>query len=284
MNQNENIIKMYHRTAGMVVIDIEGVIGTPETWQFPSEDERVATYERFRTLLGEIRELRANHVRVNIRSRGGSVEDALLIYEALRSLENATVETICHGYVASAATIIAQAGDVRKVTSDTLYLVHQATMSVDGNAGEIEQASRLLSKTDERIAALYASRSGKSSEEFNSLMQMNAGAGEWLTPQEVLAAGLADEVVDISYLTRMGKKIRDWILPRNPRGFYSRSSQEWGVQNAAPAVEMPDAQAKALPTPTLAKEDPAVELLTNTFSANQMAYSQDIEVFRSTVV
>ncbi|CDN31557.1 peptidase S14, ClpP [Mucinivorans hirudinis] len=284
MNQNENIIKMYHRTAGMVVIDIEGVIGTPETWQFPSEDERVATYERFRTLLGEIRELRANHVRVNIRSRGGSVEDALLIYEALRSLENATIETICHGYVASAATIIAQAGDVRKVTSDTLYLVHQATMSVDGNAGEIEQASRLLSKTDERIAALYASRSGKSSEEFNSLMQMNAGAGEWLTPQEVLAAGLADEVVDISYLTRMGKKIRDWILPRNPRGFYSRSSQEWDVQNAAPAVEMPDAQAKALPTPTLAKEDPAVELLTNTFSANQMAYSQDIEAFRSTVV
>lgn len=274
---------MSRRSLSKVVIDIEGVIGTPETWQFETEDERVATYEKFRQTLGSIREIETENVQVNIRSRGGSVEDALLIYEALTSL-SAHVETVCHGYVASAATVIAQAGDVRRVSSGTLYLVHRATMTVDGNSADIMQASALLNKTDERIAQLYASRSGKVVEEFRELMSRDAGRGEWLSPEEVVAAGLADEVVDTSYLTRMGKKLRDMLIPKSPIGGSAPVYGSAMPSNGA-MVTMSQAQLSAAPTATLPKEDVFVTAVDiNMSSSNQKAYNEDIEMFRSTIV
>ena len=34
--------------AAEVIIDIEGIIGIPEWWQFDNPDERVATYDKFK--------------------------------------------------------------------------------------------------------------------------------------------------------------------------------------------------------------------------------------------
>lgn len=89
-------------------VDIEGVIGVPEEWQFDQPSSRVATYEKFRDSLDRLREIDAPEIVVNIRSTGGDVNDALLIYEALSSLDGHIV-TRCYGYTASAATVIAQA-------------------------------------------------------------------------------------------------------------------------------------------------------------------------------
>ena len=87
-------------------IDIEGTIGVPEAWQFESADDRVATYEKFRETVARIAALEARHIVVNIRSTGGDVNDALLIYEALAALD-AHVTTRCYGYTASAAMPLA---------------------------------------------------------------------------------------------------------------------------------------------------------------------------------
>ena len=94
--------------ASVCTIDIEGVIGVPEDEQFADSSHSVATYERLRRELESIKEIEAERVVVNIRSTGGHVNDALLIYESLISLD-ATITTRCYGYTASAATIIAQA-------------------------------------------------------------------------------------------------------------------------------------------------------------------------------
>ena len=94
--------------AGVCQIDIEGTIGVPEEWQFDRPEARVATYEKFRDAVRRIAEIDASEVVVNIRSTGGDVNDALLIYDALAALD-AEVTTRCYGYVASAATLIAQA-------------------------------------------------------------------------------------------------------------------------------------------------------------------------------
>ena len=83
-------------------VDIEGVIGVPEEWQFDQPSSRVATYEKFRDSLDRLREIDAPEIVVNIRSTGGDVNDALLIYEALSSLDGHIV-TRCYGYTASAA-------------------------------------------------------------------------------------------------------------------------------------------------------------------------------------
>ena len=186
-----------NNTAGVCQIDIEGTIGVPEEWQFEEPDARVATYERFRDTLRRIAEIEAPEVVVNIRSTGGDVNDALLIHDALRQLP-ARVTTRCYGYTASAATIIAQAASegCRLLSANALYLIHTAICSTEGNAAEIAGKIDLLHQTDARIAAVYASRSGRPAAEFEALMAENNGNGRWLAPEEAVAAGLADKVVE----------------------------------------------------------------------------------------
>lgn len=194
----ENIVKInIDNSAGVATIDIEGVIGTPSY----SEDDKVATYNALKGKIAEIGKANPRKVVVNIRSTGGDVNDALLIYDALKEVKN--VETICYGYTASAATIIAQAAaqGKRKMSANGLYLIHRASTSVEGNAGEFEAKIDLLRKTDERIAAIYAEASGRPAEEFVALMGENNGNGKWLNAEEALAAGLIDEITSKTKIT-----------------------------------------------------------------------------------
>ena len=140
-------------------VDIEGVIGVPEEWQFDQPSSRVATYEKFRDSLDRLREIDAPEIVVNIRSTGGDVNDALLIYEALSSLDGHIV-TRCYGYTASAATVIAQAASegCREISAHALYLIHNSICTAEGNAEELATRIDLLRKTDARLAEVYAAR------------------------------------------------------------------------------------------------------------------------------
>ncbi len=178
-------------------IEIEGTIGIPEEWQFEEADHRVATYERFREAVARIAEIQAPKVIVTIRSTGGDVNDALLIHDALRQI-NGQITTRCYGYTASAATIIAQAASegCRQLSANALYLIHRATCTTEGNAAQLGEQLALLEQTDERLASLYAARSGRPSENFRALMAENNGNGRWLSPDEAIEAGLADAIID----------------------------------------------------------------------------------------
>lgn len=178
-------------------IDIEGTIGMPEEQQGGDSGARVTTYEKFRREVARISEVAASAVVVNIRSTGGDVNDALLIYEALRSL-GARITTRCYGYTASAATVIAQAADegCREISTNALYLIHNSECAVEGNARTLASRAELLRKTDARLAELYAQRSGRDKESFEALMAENSGSGRWLTAEEAVAAGLADRIFD----------------------------------------------------------------------------------------
>ncbi|MBR2399874.1 MAG: Clp protease ClpP [Alistipes sp.] len=178
-------------------IDIEGVIGVSEQSQFENATSSVATFEAFRQEVERIKRVAATSVVVNIRSTGGDVNDALLIYDALQSLD-ARITTRCYGYTASAATIIAQAANAgcREISSNALYLIHNSHCSIEGNASSLEARAELLRKTDERLAYLYAQHSGQPVETFVALMAENSGEGRWLTAEETVEAGLADKIID----------------------------------------------------------------------------------------
>ena len=178
-------------------IDIEGTIGISEENQRGGSSSSVATFEAFRREVARIAEVAATAVVVNIRSTGGDVNDALLIYEALQALD-ARITTRCYGYTASAATIIAQAANkgCREISSNAMYLIHKSTCAIDGNAESLESRAELLRKTDERLAHLYALHGGDSAENYALLMGENNGEGRWLTAQEAVEAGLADKIID----------------------------------------------------------------------------------------
>ena len=177
-----NIIIENHQGRA-VEIHIEGIIGMPERDSSPRTHSNAATYARFRQQLEKLQAVRTSELIVHIRSTGGNVNDALLIHDTLRNLD-CEITTRCYGYTASAATLIAQAASPGKGDADTL--------------GE---ASRMLHKTDERIARIYAERSGMPQQHFTELMNRNHGNGQWLTPEEAKTSGLIDTIFTADSVT-----------------------------------------------------------------------------------
>lgn len=193
-------------SAGTVEINIEGIIGRPASFDGGNE-AAVATYNEFTRKIREIGASNARKVVVNIRSTGGDVNDALLIYEQLKSLK-AKVVTQCYGYTASAATIIAQAASEgeRRMSENALYLIHQSSTSMEGNTQKLSGGIELLRKTDERIAKIYSDASGRPAEEFLTLMGENEGRGKWLSAEEALSAGLIDEIIGSKPIQNINKE------------------------------------------------------------------------------
>lgn len=281
-----------HNKADLCRIEIEGTIGIPEEWQFEDPDCRVATYERFREALRRIEQIEAPEVIVEIRSTGGDVNDALLIYDALKNLPG-RITTRCFGYTASAATIIAQAASpgCREISENALYLIHASICATEGNAAELAGKVELLKQTDDRIAGVYAARSGRSPEEFKALMAENNGNGRWLSPQETLDAGLADRVTGLpeERSTMARNLVRGWerILsgiglrteqprPEGRNVWHTEAEQERMERRAQAAAE--EARRKALPTRVLPCEDPSYG--DPILSPNARAYAEDARRMR----
>ena len=300
----------------IATIDIDGVLGVPEEEQFGEAAEgRVSTYEQFEKALDEIRaEGKIDRLVLNIRSTGGCLADALLIYDAARSL-GVEVVTRCYGYVASAATIIAQAASAgaREVSANALYLIHCCESTVEGNTHSLLATKELLDKSDERLAEIYALASGRSAEEFRALMNRNSGKGVWLSPEECVAAGLADRIIASSPITDDARSQVEALgltpLPAKPLG--ERLAEAWnrvlsrigrGVDVAAEGkvvstttIAVPSYAHKkelgappvppsrlhtARPTLTKECEDPAPSGLVAATS-NESAYMADVEGMRA---
>lgn len=280
-------------SAGVCRIEIEGTIGVPEEWQFDQPEARVATYEKFRDTVRRIAGIDAPQIVVDIRSTGGDVNDALLIHDALRSLD-AHITTRCYGYTASAATIIAQAASpgCREISANALYLIHTAICTAEGNAAEIAGKLDLLRQTDTRIAAVYAARSGRPAGEFEALMAENNGNGRWLSPEEAVAAGLADTVTDNEERTApslAGNIARGWErllagiglnrreeLPADRNVLLTAGERQELLRRSATAIRQ--AQQNASPTCTKPREDPSYGDTVRT--ANQRAYAEDAKRFK----
>ncbi|MFI3294870.1 MAG: Clp protease ClpP [Rikenellaceae bacterium] len=287
----KNSITIKNNSTMVAIIEIDGQIGAAPQSQHSQDASEAATYDGFMRKLEEIRELYCEHIRVNIRSSGGDLNDALLIYQALCDCP-ATVETHCYGYVASAATIIAQAASLgqRYVSSGSLYLIHNASMTLQGNQSEARRTAELLEKCDDQIAELYALRSGLPKEGFRELMNSEDGQGRWLTPQEAVGFALADQIEKPSPLAKIRRRVNNFLstltatsevtMPKRSsedRGAVVNSSGDYFISTDTYAR-----RAKIHPTQTIECEDPPifVEGAVRFASQNQRAYDQDLVHFQ----
>lgn len=141
-------------------------------------------------LVGELAEITAPKIRVEINSPGGDVFDGIAIYNALR-LHPAQVTTRVDGIAASIASVIAQAGDHRIMVAGSQMMVHNAWGITAGDHADHAETAEILSLQDEIIAGIYASSSGEPADKYRALME----AETWMSAERAVAEGLADEVL-----------------------------------------------------------------------------------------
>lgn len=135
----------------------------------------------------------ASAIDVRINSGGGDAFDGLAIYTQLVR-HSAYISTYVDGLAASAASVIAMAGD-RLIMSDAgMLMIHDASTYTYGNGAAHRDGADLLDKISDVVAGVYANRAGEDSAHWRALMNAPSGDGTWYTAQEAYDAGLADEI------------------------------------------------------------------------------------------
>lgn len=131
-------------------------------------------------------------ITVRINSGGGDVFAANAIYTALKD-NAAKIITKIDGIAASAATIVAMAGDVIKIPAGAYMMIHNPAFSTWGSytSEELIKMSETLKTIKEGIINVYVQRTGKTRDELSELMD----AETWYTGEEAVNENFADEVL-----------------------------------------------------------------------------------------
>lgn len=147
---------------------------------------------------------RGKAVTVRINSPGGLAFDGVTIFNSLMQ-HDGPVTTIIEGIAASAASVIALAGQPAKMFANASMKVHRAWGLAIGNTKEMADVAEWLAKLDGQIAATMAAKSGRKKDTMLKLMDGNVD-GTWFTAEEALREGLIDEIVPLkSNRNRDGK-------------------------------------------------------------------------------
>lgn len=133
----------------------------------------------------------ADEVEVNINSNGGDVFAASEIYTLL-SQHSGMVTVNIQGLAASAASVIAMAGDVVHISPTAQIMIHKAWTIADGNADDMAHTSEFLEGIDDSIMNAYVAKTGLNKSELSNMMAKET----WLTANQAVDYGFADDVMD----------------------------------------------------------------------------------------
>lgn len=138
-----------------------------------------------------LRSIGQNEVTVKINSPGGDMFEGIAIYNLLRA-HPAKVTVDVLGWAASAASIIAMAGDEIRMGLGTFMMVHNAWGMVIGNRHDMRETADLFDGFDSAIAGIYEARTGMKRADIEKLMD----AETFMGPSEAVTNGFADAVDD----------------------------------------------------------------------------------------
>lgn len=126
-------------------------------------------------------------ITVWINSPGGDVFAASSIYTALK--EHAGRVTVkIEALAASAASIVAMAGDEILIAPTAYMMIHRAATIALGDSDEMRAAARTLDEVDGGIVNLYAMRTGQSADKIERMMK----ATTWMNAASAVELGFAD--------------------------------------------------------------------------------------------
>lgn len=116
-----------------------------------------------------LRAIGDNPVTVNINSPGGDLFEGIAIYNLLVEHRQAVTVKVM-GWAASAASVIAMAGDEVSMGLGSFMMVHNSWGMIVGNRHDMSEGAELFASFDTAIADIYAARTGLERSEIEALM------------------------------------------------------------------------------------------------------------------
>lgn len=129
-------------------------------------------------------------VTVWINSPGGNVFAAAEIYTMLREYAGKITVKIA-SIAASAASVIAMAGDRVQMSPTALLMIHDPSTIAMGNARDMEKAIDTLNEVKESIINAYAAKTGLRHSKISDLMESET----WMNAKKALDLGFCDEIL-----------------------------------------------------------------------------------------
>ena len=166
--------------SGERTLMINGAI-TDEAW---FDDD--VTPSQFRTELNKCR----GDISVWINSPGGGVRAAAQIYNMLMEYPG-NVRVRIDGLAASAATIVAMAGNTVEISPVGCMFVHNPEAMSIGNSNDHRLTIEMLDEVKECIINAYEIKTGRSRKELSDLMDSTS----WMCAQKAVRLGFADKIM-----------------------------------------------------------------------------------------
>lgn len=148
-----------------------------------------------------LRNLGAGPVTVNINSPGGDMFEGLAIYNLLREHKGVVTVKII-GLAASAASVIAMAGDKVQIARAGFLMIHNAWVVAMGNRNDLREYADTLEPFDRAMADVYASRTGQDAKAMGKLMDKET----WIGGADAVDDGFADEFLPSDQVLRKDTK------------------------------------------------------------------------------
>ena len=182
MRKFYNFIK--NEANGTRILRLDGPIDEDDWWG----DE--VTPDNFRE------ELNAGEgdIEVWIDSPGGNVFAAAKIYNMLKDYKGKVTVKI-DSLAASAATVVAMAGDSVLVSPVAMFMIHNPMTIAMGNEKDMQEAINVLRAVKDSIVNAYVAKTGKSAKAIAKLMDGETGEGTWMDAKKAVANGFADGIL-----------------------------------------------------------------------------------------
>ncbi|MFV9668288.1 head maturation protease, ClpP-related [Pantoea sp. KXB25] len=170
-----------------------------------------------------LRSIGGADVTVNINSPGGDMFEGLAIYNLLREYEGkVTVKVL--GLAASAASIIAMAGDEVQIGRGAFLMIHNCWVYAMGNRHDLQQIAADMVPFDKAMNDIYGARTGLDAATIDAMMDAETYIGGSDAVEKGFADRLlaADEIADgddspAAALRKLDATLAKTDMPRSER-------------------------------------------------------------------
>lgn len=151
-----------------------------------------------------LRQIGKKDVVVTINSPGGDYFEGLAIYNLLRD-HPAKVTVKIAGIAASAASVIAMAGDEVQIARAGFLMIHNTWVMAAGDKNGLRDVADWLEPFDETAVDIYAARTGLDQKELARMLDRET----WIGGNDAVEQGFADSLLSVDEIDSRAKNSTD---------------------------------------------------------------------------